>query len=441
MKSFKMLHLTAIASVSLVTSLFSASLWSSELETQSVPVVITNATIYTMGSEGTLKNASMVINQGKIVAMGKNIPLPMGVKYIDAKGGSITPGLFNSHTHIGLEEVSAIQATDDFKTSNVDITASLKIADAFNPNSVLIPHNRMHGLIRALIVPESGSGLIAGQAAIVDLSGGYQSVLNDYVALVVNLGEAGQKMAGGSRAAAYLQLANLLDEARDYAKNKQFYLRGQSREFKLSKSDLEALQPIINRKKPMLISVNRAADILQVLKIAKQQNLKIILSGVAEGWMVKQQIAEAGVPVILDPIDNLPGSYETLGSRLDNAALLQRAGVTLLFTGMGWQNTHNAYLVRQSAGNAVANGLSKTEALAAVTRSPAEVFGMKGYGVLELGAEANLVVWSGDLFEVTSEALKVFINGNLVPMQSRSIRLRDRYFKRHANASNKFLKK
>ena len=422
---------TLIKTFSFVVTFVSMSLWASEMETPSLPVVITNATIYTMGNDGTLNDASMVIIDGKIAAMGKNIPLPMGVKYIDAKGGSITPGLFNSHTHMGLEEVSAIQATDDFKTIDTDITASLKIADAFNPNSVLIPHNRMHGLTRALIVPGSGSSLIAGQAGIVDLSGSYQSVLNDYVGLVVNLGETGQHIAGGSRAAAYLQLANLLEEARDYAKNKQFYLRGQSRDFKLSKSDLEALQPIINRQKPMIISVNRAVDILQTLKIAKQQKINIILSGVAEGWMVKQQIADAGVAVILDPIDNLPGSYETLGSRLDNAALMQRAGVTLLFTGMGWQNTHNAYLVRQSAGNAVANGLTKTEALAAITRNPAKVFGMKGYGILEVGAEANLVLWSGDLFEVTSEARKVFINGNLVPMQSRSIRLRDRYLKRH----------
>jgi len=424
MKLFKTRGLSLFAAV-----IFSSALWSSE-EVPTAPIVITNATIYTMSNEGTMQNASMVIIDGKIAAMGKNIPLPMGVKYIDAKGGSITPGLFNSHTHIGLEEVSAIRATDDFMTTNKDITASLKIADAFNPNSVVIPHNRMHGLIRALIVPESGSGLIAGQAALVDLSGSYQSVLNDYVALVVNLGETGQHLAGGSRAAAYLQLVNLLDEARDYSKNKQFYLRGQSRDFHLSMSDLEALQPIINRQKPMIISVNRAADILQTLKIAKQQKLQIILYGAAEGWMVKQQIAEAGVAVILDPVDNLPGSYETLGSRLDNATLLQQAGVTLLFTGMGWQNTHNAYLVRQSAGNAVANGLSKTDALAAITRNPAKVFGMDDYGVLSLGSVANLVLWSGDLFEVTSEARKVFINGNLVPMQSRSIRLRDRYFKR-----------
>jgi len=425
MKSFKTILL--ILSVAFI---FSTSAWSNEMESPAGPIVITNATIYTMSNEGTMLNASMVIIDGKIAAMGKNIPLPMGVKYIDAKGGSITPGLFNSRTHIGLEEVSAIQATDDFMTTNKDITASLKIADAFNPNSVLIPHNRMHGLTRALIVPESGSGLIAGQAALVDLSGSYQSVLNDYVALVVNLGETGQHLAGGSRAAAYLQLINLLDEARDYAKNKQFYLRGQSRKFNLSMSDLEALQPIINRQKPMIISVNRAADILQTLKIAKQQNLQIILSGAAEAWMVKQQIAEAGVAVILDPVDNLPGSYETLGSRLDNATLLQQAGVTLLFTGMGWQNTHNGYLVRQSAGNAVANGLSKTDALAAITRNPAKIFGMKDYGVLSVGSVANLVLWSGDLFEVTSEARKVFINGNLIPMQSRSIRLRDRYFKR-----------
>ncbi len=416
-------------SISTVVSVLTVS-FAAETDLPVVPVVITNATIYSMTADGIIKNASMVIIDGNIVAMGKNIPLPMGVKYFDAKGGSITPGLFNSGTHIGVEEVSAIKATDDFMTSNRDITASLKVADAFNPNSVVIPHNRMHGLIRALVMPESGSGLIAGQAAIVDLSGSYQSVLDDYAALVVNLGEAGKHLAGGSRAAAYQQLRDLLDEAREYSKSKQFYMRGQSRKLHLSKSDLEALQPVIYQQKPVIIRVNRAVDILQTLKIAEQQNIKVILAGVAEGWMVTQQIASAGVAVILDPVDNLPGSYETLGSRLENAVMLQQAGVPLLFTGMGWQTTHNAYLVRQAAGNAVANGLSKTEAIAAISRTPADIFSMKDYGELKVGARANLVVWSGDPLEVTSEAVKVFINGHLVPMQSRSTRLRDRYFKR-----------
>jgi len=426
----KKVALGSVLAVSVFGSGFTAA---AELQQVSVPVVITHATIYSMGAEGTIKDATMIIDGGKIVAMGKNIALPMGVKIIDAKGGSITPGLFNSHTHMGLEEVSAIESTDDFMTSNTDITASLKVADAFNPNSVLIPHNRMHGLVRALVMPESGSGLIAGQAAIVDLSGSYHSVINDYVALVVNLGEAGQRFAGGSRAAAYRQLVNLLDEAREYAKNKQNYMLGRSRVLQLSKSDLDAMQPIIKQQKPMIISVNRAADILQTLKIAKQQNIKVILSGVAEGWMVSKQIAAAGVAVIFDPIVNLPSSYESLGSRLDNAALMQQAGVDLMFTGMGFQNTHNAYLVRQSAGNAVANGLSKVAAIAAMSRTPAKVFAMQDYGVLKVGATANLVQWSGDPLEVTSEALKVYINGQLMPMKSRSLRLRDRYFKRIKN--------
>ncbi len=156
----------------------------------------------------------------------------------------------------------------------------------------------------------------------------------------------------------------------------------------------------------------------------------MILNGVAEGWRVANEIAKANVPVILDPINNLPIAYEQLGARLDNAALMENAGVTMMFTGMGWQNTHNAYLVRQSAGNAVANGLSKTAAINAMTINPAQVFGLEKTGHLAVGQKASLVVWSGDPLDVTSVARVVLIDGESQPLMSRSLRLRDRYYDR-----------
>ena len=146
--------------------------------------------------------------------------------------------------------------------------------------------------------------------------------------------------------------------------------------------------------------------------------------------MVADEIAAAGVPVIIDPINNLPSSYETLGARLDNAKLLSDAGVKLLFTNTSRSTSHNAYLVRQAAGNAVANGLDKIVAIAAMTSNPAQLFDAPVSGDIAVGKIADLVLWGGDPLELTSEAELVMINGEIIPMESRSLQLRDRYFKR-----------
>ncbi len=393
--------------------------------------VIQHANIYTMGSKGLIRDASMVIKEGKIIALGKNIPLPAGANYIDAKGGSITPGLFNSVTHLGVEEVSAIDKTDDFKTMDGAITASLQIADAFNPRSVVITQNRINGLTHALVMPDSGTSLIAGQAALVDLSATDHSVLDNSVAMVMNLGEAGQSFAGGSRAAAIRKFKTLLNDTRDYANNKRAFNRGNRRRYSASQDDLEALVPVVLGQKLLIVRIHRAADIEKFIEIANQYGLRVVLAGVEEGWMVAEKIAAAGMPVIIDPSRNLPSSYDALGSRLENAARLHQAGVKLIFTGLGWQNTHNAYLVRQAAGIAVANGLPKQEAIAAMSTNPMALFSRQQQsGELKAGAVADLVLWQGDPLELTSEPILVYVDGHKIPMVSRSTRLGDRYYQR-----------
>ena len=256
------------------------------------------------------------------------------------------------------------------------------------------------------------------------------NVISEKAAMVVSLGQKGSKLAGGSRAAAMSLLREAIEDARDYAKNKDNFARGNRRDYSLSRHDLEALVPVVQRRQPLLVRVERASDIERVLAFAKKQRLTLVLSGVSEGWRVADKIAEAKVPVILDPINNLPSSYETLGSRLDNASLLHDAGVKLMFTGMGWQTTHNAYLVRQSAGNAVANGLPYHIAIRAITSNPAQIFGLSGYGEIKVGAEATLVLWSGDPLEVMSNPDLVLISGDEYSLESRATRLRDRYYQR-----------
>lgn len=375
------------------------------------------------------ESIDLLISGDKIKRVGNDLTAADGVSVVDGSGKVVTAGFFNANTELGLVEVGAVADTNDSASENQRITASLRVSDAFNSSSVLIPHNRMFGITHSLVQPVSDVGLFAGTAAVVNL-GDSDSIEVAAAAMVVTLGEYGSEVAGGSRAAAMAQLREAIEDARDYARNKDGFNRGDRRDYSLSRHDLEALVPVVQRRLPLLVHVDRASDIERILDFAKQYNLTLILAGVAEGWRVADKIAAANVPVIFDPIYNLPSSYNTLGARSDNAKLLNDAGVTMMFTGMGWQNSHNAYLVRQSAGNAVANGLPYEVAIEAITSNPAKIFGLPGYGDIKRGAKASLVLWSGDPLELTSAPEMVLIDGKDYPLVSRATRLRDRYYQR-----------
>ena len=177
---------------------------------------------------------------------------------------------------------------------------------------------------------------------------------------------------------------------------------------------------------PLVAVANRRSDIETALRIGREYKLKLILAGAAEGWEIADEIAQAGVPVLVEPLDNIP-SYDALGIRYENAALLAKAGVKVVLMET---DTHNARNLRQQAGNAVSYGMTWDQALRAVTLSPAEVFGVADrYGSLEPGKVADVVVWSGDPFEFTTAAEHVLIRGKEIPLRSRQTELFERYKK------------
>jgi imidazolonepropionase-like amidohydrolase len=371
--------------------------------------------------------ADVLIKDGIIVDIDKNIV--SDAERIDGRGKSLTAGLFSGDTHIGAEEVSAIHDTVDYSSENGDYTASFNVADALNPDSVAVPHNRSLGLTWALVLPNNEKHIFSGRAALVQMSADTM-VVNDNVAQVVRLGTHGKDVAGGSRATSLAILRTALEEAKEYANNKKAILRGEYRQLSLSHHDLEALQPVVNGAQQLIIEVDRAADIMRVLQLGQSFNLKLILLSAREGWRVADAIAKANVPVIIDPINNLPMSYDSLGARLDAAALLDKAGVVLVFSGMGTNTTHNAYLVRQAAANAVSNGLSEKAAIKAMTQNPAKIFNVKNHGIIAKGQYADLVVWDGHPLEVMSLPEHVFVNGEEVSLVSRASRLATRYLQR-----------
>ncbi|HVT42761.1 MAG TPA: amidohydrolase family protein [Thermoanaerobaculia bacterium] len=388
-------------------------------------VAITGATIHTLAAAGTIRDATLLMTDGRIVAVGQNIAVPAGARRIDGRGKIVTPGLFNSITRIGITEVSAVSGTQDLAVSSDRITAAFDVADAINPDSTVIPVTRLDGVTRVVVAPNAGGSLIAGQGAVIHLGGGDALVLRGKVAMFAFLGERGAELSGGSRGAAILRLREALEDARDFAANRRAFESGNRREYAFSRLDLEALVPVVNGEQSLVVTAHRASDILASLRLARELRLRLILAGAAEGWKVARSIAEAGVAVIINPMDNLPESFERLGASLENAARLHAAGVTIaLMTG----DAHNARNIRQGAGNAVAYGLPWDAALAAVTSVPAKLWNLaERYGALQPGMDADVVVWSGDPFELTTHAEAVFIRGVAVPMRSRQTDLRDRY--------------
>ena len=388
-------------------------------------VAITNARIHTVAGP-VIERGTVIINNGKITAVGASVTVPSGARVIDAAGKVVTPGFLDSSTGLGTVEIDADDPSNDQSVTGDRITAAFNVADNLNPLSTLLPVTRVEGITRAVVVPGNGSTVIAGQGVLIDLGmqGMTINIHRNPVAMYGVLGQAGAGRAGGSRAAAILRLREALQDARDYNQNRRAFESAQRRDYALSRLDLEALQPVLRRELPLVITVHRASDILSALRLAQEFNVRIIVSGASEGWIVARELAAANTPVIVNPMGNIPG-MESLGITLENAARLHAAGVNQVFATF---ESHNSRNLKQLAGNAVSYGMPFDAALRAVTLNPARLWGIADrYGSLEVGKDADVVVWSGDPFELTTTVEHVFINGREVSDETRQRALFNRY--------------
>lgn len=388
-------------------------------------VAITNARLLRV-SGPPIEGGTLVIRDGRIAAVGAGVASPPGARVIDATGKVVTPGLLDSWTHLGVVEIDLVDATADFTTESDDITAAFDVADGLNPFSTLIPITRVEGITRAVVAPEPGMSLVAGQGVLIDLSGGpvEGDIHKDPVAMYASLGEAGADLTGGARGAAVLRLREVLQDALDYAAHREAFESNRRREYAVSRLDLEALVPVVRGTVPLAVAARRASDILVALRLAREFHLRVVLLGADEAWMVAREIARAGAPVILNPLQNIPG-FESLGATLENAARLNAAGVRVAFASF---ESHNSRKLKQAAGNAVAYGMPYPAALEAVTLAPARIWGIADrYGSLEPGKDADVVVWDGDPFELTTRVERVFIRGHEMAPDSRQHELLDRY--------------
>jgi imidazolonepropionase-like amidohydrolase len=393
-------------------------------------IAITGGKVYPV-SGPVIDGGTVLIVNGRITAVGSNVAVPGDAQRIDATGKIVTPGFVNSSTQLGVQEISAVRDTRDASARGKDnIAAAFTVWDGLNPNSVMLAPARKEGITSFVVMPTGG--LVAGQAALVDVVPGTTTdmVIRAPVAMVAEIGDA-QEAGVQSRGELLVKLRELLEDTRFFETHREAFDRAQTRPFSASRLDLQAMIPVIEGRLPLVVNVDREADIDAAMRIAREFNIKLIIGGGAEAWMMADRLAAAHIPVLTGAMNNIPSGFASLGQRQENAALLNKAGVPVALIGNSGGGDEEAFNVRnlkQEAGNAVAYGLAWENALRAVTLTPSEVFGVSDrVGSLQPGREANVVVWSGDPFEFSTRAEHVFVRGREYHDKTRQDLLMERY--------------
>ena len=376
-------------------------------------LLITNAQLF-VGDDRKALPRDILIVDGLVDTVAEDLSATEADTVLDADGRTVTPTLFAGITAAGLSEIGMVYEAVDSRLSDLYtglMHPEFDVRRAYNPHSTVIPVTRIEGFGYTLLMAAPGDRTISGQGSLVRFDNGFESFEGKTVVYVNVDGSSGNRL-GGSRAAHWMLLESAFQELGTDDEDLTL----------ISAAGKQALRATAQNG-IFVFRANRASDILQSLTFSETHKLTAVISGGQEAWMVRDALADAGVPVVLNALDNLPGSFDGLGARLDNAALLHEAGVTVLFTS---GETHNARKLRQVVGNAIAQGFPYESAMAAMTSLPAEIFGGRPRMVAP-GLAADLVIWSGDPFDVNSAADQVILDGHLDPMTSRQTQLLQRY--------------
>jgi imidazolonepropionase-like amidohydrolase len=393
---------------------------------------LTNASIETV-TKGVIQNGTVVISNGLITAVGANVQIPAGAEVIDCKGQWIFPGMIDGGTSLGLVEVASDPRTSDFSDVG-DVVPQMKALSAVNPNSALIPVTRVDGVTTVITMPSGG--LFPGTAALINLHGYTPDQMYAGVeTLVLEFPATGRRGGFDRRTDEDIKKANdkavaRLNEVWDKAV--QFYkLDSASKSKGLSYyPEMEAILPVLKGERALMIEVNKDKDIQAALKWIKDRKVKkVILSGVAEGWRVAEEIAKANIPVITGPVLSLPSrDYDRYDKPYANAGLMKKAGVKVAIR---TRDSENVRRLPYNAGFAAAYGMGREDALKAITIIPAEILGVANkFGSIEVGKVANIVVTDGDILETKTNIKHVFIAGWQIPLVSRHTQLYDEFLKR-----------
>ena len=447
----------------MIRAAFAALLLTAAVPAVAETIAITNATVALGDGSGPIEGGTVVIRDGRIVAAGRGVAIPAGARVIDATGKWVTPGIVAGFSRLGLTDVSGgAGGANDESADKGPFNAAIDVAPAINPNYQPIKVNRADGVTRAVVAPRAAHNIFAGQGAVIDTGADMDPITKRQAFQFVELGETGADNAGGSRPSAYVLFRNALREAaelsryagalrssgaaepderlRPIANPNESRLYGRSAERSqdvlLTRFDAAALVPVLQGREPLLVHVERASDILNVLDLAREfRLLKFVIVGASEGWLVADRLAKSGIPVIASALNDLPASFEEIAATESNVGRMRAAGVKVSIGMIDDDDAHRLFYEREYAGNLVAlqkvpgaTGVSWGEALHMITSGPAEALGLGGQiGRLTAGQHGDVVIWSGDPLEVTSAAEQVFIDGVEQPLDDHQSRLLERY--------------
>lgn len=394
-----------------------------------------------------IENGTVLIRDGKIVAVGANIAIPADAKVIDATGLEVYPGMFDAVTQIGLAEISQVSATMDVVELG-NYNPELIAATAVNPASAYIPVTRANGITEVIAAPgtagfdSQSGGLITGQASAFNLAGWTMDdmQLNRSVAMVINwpsiqtrtfdfatfsVKEKPYADAKKEYDKSVNELSDWLDRARHYAQAKE---KGSPALYERDLK-LESLVPVVEGKLPVLVIADDQRDIRNAVEFCAKQNLKMILGGGAEAWKVKDLLKEKKIPVVLGPTERIPDKEDTPYDKpMTQPSELFAAGIPFAFSSFG---TSFSRRLPQYAGASVAYGLPHDEALKAVMSNAARIFGLSDQlGTIEAGKLANIIVTSGDPLELQTQVKFLFIKGQLTSTENRHSAFYEQYRKR-----------
>ena len=447
----------------MIRSAAAALLLTAAIPAAAQTIAIVNGNVATGNGSGPVQGATVVIRDGRVVAAGQGVSVPGDATVIDASGKWVTPGIVAGFSRLGLADVDlGAGGADDTSARNGPFSAAIDVTPAINPMYQTIAVNRADGVTRAVVAPSTAKSIFAGQGAVIDTGADMDPITKARAFQFVEMGETGANDAGGSRPSAHVLFRNALREARELARyapvsssraaapdaREQPTVRNpnesrvygpdarRSDDVLLTRFDAAALVPVLQGRQQLLVHVERASDILQVIDLKREfPSLRIVIVGATEGWLVAPDIARSGIPVIASAMNDLPASFEQIAATQSNIGRMLSAGVKVSVGMIDDNDTRQAFNERQYAGNLVAltkvpgaTGVEWGEALRLITSAPAEAIGMGGeIGSLQPGRRADVVIWSGDPLDTRSAALQVFIDGVQQPLQSHQTRLLDRY--------------
>lgn len=401
-------------------------------------ILIRNATIFPVTSEK-IENGSILIENGKIKDLGKEIVAPEGARVIDAKGKYVYPGFIDGFTHLGLIEISSIPSTVDVQETG-KFNPELHVAWAINPSSVHFATGRVNGTTTALVSPRGGT--MPGMTALVKMDGWTFSemALKEVATSVINFPvmprfgrvEGREQTVSQEEAASKLieELKNYFKDARRYIELKKLALSDSKISMPPTNRKFDALEPVLKGELPVIISVDKAKDIELAIKFVEEEKIKAIFRGCSEGFKVADKIKKSGIPVILGDLYTFPSEpADGYDAPFKNPLRLYEAGVLFCFSSGG--SPAVAKDLTYHAARAVAFGLPHSKAIEALTINPAKIFGIEDrVGSLEPGKDADLFICDGDPLDVRTNITTLFVNGKEVDLSNWWTELKEKWERR-----------